>query len=84
MIVFVGFCYLFFNRAHLLRNNVRMTVSLTGSFVAGVALLAATVIAFQFATLGPVAGASLIFGELLSSAIILVLFFREFNEPLSR
>ena len=83
MIVFITFCYLFFNRAHALRHNLRMTISLTGAFVAGISLLAATVIAFQFATLGPAAGASLIFGELLGSAILLVLFFREFNEPLA-
>lgn len=83
MAVFIGFCYLFFDRAHAIRQNVQMTISLTGAFVFGVSLMAATVIAFQLVTLGPGAGASLIFVELLGSAILLVLFFREFNEPLT-
>ena len=83
MIVFVGSSYLFFQRAHQLRSHQQMTISLTGAFVFGVSILAATVIAFQFATLGPGAGASLIFTELLGSSLLLVMFFREFNEPLT-
>jgi protease PrsW len=84
MIVFIGFCYLFFQRAHPLRSHEQMTISLTGAFVCGVSILAATVIAFQFTTLGPGAGASLIFNELLGSALLLVMFFRQFNESLAR
>ncbi len=84
IIVYVAFNFYFFSRIHPLRNNVRMTLSLTGSFVFGVSILAATVIAFQMATLGASAGANLIFSELTGSAILLVMFFREFNEPLTR
>lgn len=83
MTVFVGFCMYFFRHVHAIRENVRMTVSLTGAFVFGIALLAATVIAFQMAMLGAEAGASLIFSELIGSAALLFVFFREFNEPLT-
>ena len=82
MALFIGFCYLFFDRAHAIRPNAQMTISLTGALIFGVSLLAATVSAFQIATLGVRAGGPLIFGELLGSAILLIMFFREFNEPL--
>lgn len=84
IIAYVAFSFYFFGRIHPLRNNVRMTISLTGSFVFGVSILASAVIAFQMATLGAAAGASLIFSELMGSGILLVMFFREFNEPLAR
>lgn len=83
IIVYVGFSFYMFSRIHPLRNNLRMTLSLTGSFVIGISLLAAAVIAFQMATLGAEAGASLIFSEMLNSGILVVMFFRQFNEPLS-
>ena len=82
MTVYIGFCYMFFSRVHPLRSNSRMSLSLTGTFVFGFALVAATMIAYQFATLGPRAAAPLILTEILGSAILLVMFFREFNEPL--
>lgn len=83
MMCFVAICYYFFARVHPLRGREKMTLSLTGAFVIGLSILAATVIAFQMATLGATAGASLIFNELLGSAVILFVFFREFNEPLT-
>jgi RsiW-degrading membrane proteinase PrsW (M82 family) len=83
MIVYVLFCYYFFRHVHTVRENVRMTLSLTGAFVIGISMLGGGVIAFQMATLGATAGANLMFTEIMSSAVLLFLFFREFNEPLS-
>jgi hypothetical protein len=83
MIVYVGFSLYFFHRIDALRRNVRLTLSLTGSFVFGISILGATVIAFQMATLGAAAGATLIFSELISSAVLLLMFFRQFNEPMT-
>ncbi|MBI2512915.1 MAG: PrsW family intramembrane metalloprotease [Opitutae bacterium] len=83
MIAYVGFCFYFFSRARPLRADRRTTVSLTGAFVTGVALVAATVIAFQMATLGIKAGANLIFSELIGSAALLIVFFHEFDETLT-
>lgn len=82
-ILYIAFAFYFFSRVRPLRSEVRMTVSLTGAFVVGATVLCATIIAFQMATLGARAGASLIFTELLGSAVLLFLFFREFNEPLA-
>lgn len=79
---FIGISYWFFSRVNPLRSPVRMRLSLTGALVIGLSVLAATMIAFQMATLGASAGASLIFTELLGSAAMLFVFFREFNEQL--
>lgn len=68
MTVYIAFSLYFFGRVHPLRNNTPMTLSLTGAFVIGLSILAGTVIAYQMATLGATAGASLIFSELISSA----------------
>ena len=84
MIVYIGFALYYFNAVHPLRTNEQRTVSLTGSFVVGLSILTGTVIAFQMATLGAGAGATLIFSELFSSVVLVFLFFREFHEPLTR
>ncbi len=83
MAVFVGYCMFYFNKAQELRTNRPMTVSLTGIFVFGVSLLAATLVGYEIATLGFRAGATLITTELLGSAVMLFMFFRIFNEPLT-
>jgi RsiW-degrading membrane proteinase PrsW (M82 family) len=83
-IVYILFSMYFFRRVHEWRSNVRMTISLTGAFVIGISFLAAVMIAFQMAQLGASAGMAAMFGELLSSGILLFMFFREFNEPLTR
>jgi RsiW-degrading membrane proteinase PrsW (M82 family) len=83
MVVYVGYAMLYFHRANELRTHVRTTISLTGSFVFGVSLLAAAVIAYQMINLGPAAGARVIFPELLGSAGLLLIFFRVVNEQLA-
>lgn len=82
-IVLIGFSVFYFRRVHELRSNRRMIIGLTGSFVLGISVLAAAMIVFQMVNLGPSAGASAIVMELLGSAILLFMFFREFNEPLT-
>lgn len=83
MVVYIVFSTYFFRRVHELRSHVRMTVSLTGSFVFGISMLAAVMIVFQMTQLGASAGAKVIFSELIGSAVLLFMFFREFNEPLT-
>jgi protease PrsW len=82
MVIFILFTAYYFRRAHELRNNVRMTIGLTGSFVFGMSLLAAAMTVYQIVNLGADAGTTLIVTEILGSAILLFMFFRVFNEPL--
>jgi RsiW-degrading membrane proteinase PrsW (M82 family) len=82
MVIFILFSAYYFRRAHELRGDVRMTISLTGSFVFGMSLLAAAMVVYQMTNLGAGAGAMVITTEILGSAILLFMFFRVFNEPL--
>lgn len=81
--VFVGFSFLFFERAHELRQNVRMTVSLTAAFLVGLSVVAAALIGYVIANLGVSAGMSLATSELIGSAVLVFMFIRAFNEPLA-
>lgn len=81
--VFVLTCRAYFVRAHAVREPLRATISLTGSFVLGVATLAAAMIAFQVARLGPADGLSVVLPELIGTIVLLVMFFREFDEQLA-
>ncbi|MES2693884.1 MAG: hypothetical protein V4773_10460, partial [Verrucomicrobiota bacterium] len=81
--IYIGFCVYYFRRVHALRENVRMTISLTGAFVFAISLLAAAMIIFQMSKLGAGAGVDVMFLEIVGSAILLFMFFREFNEPLA-
>lgn len=83
MIAYVAWAYYFFREIGALKNHPRRTLSLTGSFVFGMSILGGTVIAYQMATLGAQAGATLIFSEILGSAGMLFLFFHVFHEPLA-
>lgn len=82
--IFVAFSMYYFRRVHELRENVRMTISLTGAFVFATSLLAAAMIVFQMTKLGASAGAQVMFLEIVGSVILLIMFFREFREPLER
>jgi len=81
--VYVLTCQAYFSRAHALRDNVRMTISLTGAFVAGISLLGASLISYQMVRLGPAPGLYAVLPEFIGTIILLVMFFREFNEPLA-
>jgi hypothetical protein len=60
-----------------------MTISLTGAFVIGFSLHFGSVLAFEIINLGPKVGAQVLFAELLGSAILLIVFFREFDEDIA-
>lgn len=81
--VFLGSCLLYFKSAQELRTNRRMTLSLSGAFVIGVSILAATVIAYHIAMFGPRAGVTLLMTELAGCGSLVVVFFKMFNEPLA-
>ena len=80
--VYAGFAMFYFKQVHPLRGNVRMTIGLTGAFIVCSSLMAATVIGFVMIDLGPAAGLAAILPELLGNAVLLFLFFREFDEKL--
>lgn len=83
MAVFILVSRFYFNRAHELRDNTRMNISLTGSFVAGVSLVASAMLIFQMARLGAGPGITMVVPELIGSGVLLIMFFREFDEPLA-
>jgi RsiW-degrading membrane proteinase PrsW (M82 family) len=74
---------LYFNRAFELRENRRMTFSLTGAFILGLSIVAAAVLIEQITALGPAAGLTRIFPEFLGVSILVLMFTRVFNEGLS-
>ena len=82
--VYILFAQYYLRTAHGLRpSGGHRTFSLSGALVMGISTVAAVVLAYQMATLGAAAGATLLMAELLSSVILLFLFFREFNEALT-
>lgn len=81
--VYVVFAVYYFKRVHPLRSNSRMTLGLTGAFVSSCSVMAAAVIAFVMIDLGPAAGLAAIVPELLSTAVLMFMFFREFDEKLT-
>lgn len=83
MIAYVLFSMYYFKHAHSLRSNVRMTIGLTGAFIIGCSVMAATAIAFSMINLGPGAGLTDIVPQLLGTAILLFMFFRVFDEQLA-
>jgi hypothetical protein len=83
MAIYVAFCSLYFGRFHQLRTNLRMTVGLTGAFVMGLSVLIATVTAYMMIELGPSAALSALAPELVGNAVLLFMFFREFDERLA-
>ena len=83
MAVYVAFSAYYFGLVRQLRNAVRTTISLTGAFVGGIAVVAGSAIAYAIIVLGPIAGLTAVFPALLGNAILLFMFFREFDEPLS-
>lgn len=73
----------YFNRACQLRENVRMTFSLTGAFILGLSLVSAVVLIEQITALGPGPGLTRIVPEFIGVGILVLMFTRTFNEGLS-
>ncbi len=83
MTIFVLFSVGYFNRAHELRENERMTLSLTGAFVFSISLVAAAVLIGQISAIGLGGGLTALFPEFLATGILILMFTRVFNEGLS-
>lgn len=83
MAVYVLTCQAYFRRAHELRDHSPMLISLTGSFVAGVSVVAGTMVVVQMMRLGPTDGLLAVLPEFIGTIILLVMFVREFDEPLA-
>jgi len=83
MTVYIAFSMFFFNRASQLRRNARMTIGLTGAFVFAISVVVGTVMIYQMMNLGAHAGMLVVVSEILGSAALVFMFFREFDEQLS-
>jgi RsiW-degrading membrane proteinase PrsW (M82 family) len=83
MTVYIAFSMFFFNRVSQLRSNVRQTIGLTGAFVFAISVVIGTVVIYQMINLGVHAGLLSVGSEILGSAALVFMFFREFNEQLS-
>jgi len=84
MATYVLICGYYFARIQELRTHERMLLSVSGAFVVGVATVAAVMLGHLIAQLGPGRGLEAATVELIASIVLLVMFFREFNEPLAR
>lgn len=83
MVVYIAFSLMFFDRVSRLRDNVRMTVGLSGSFVFALSLVMGAVIVYQMMNLGSRAGLLVAWSELLGSFGVVFMFFRAFDEQLA-
>jgi len=83
IVVYVLTCRFYFRYAHALRESVRMTISLSGAFVAGLSTLAAAMIVFLISRHGPADGMLIAVPQFAGTLVLLAMFFREFDEPLT-
>ncbi|MCB1120547.1 MAG: PrsW family intramembrane metalloprotease [Verrucomicrobiae bacterium] len=83
MILFVLFSKYYFQEARALRDVSHYIISLSGTIVFGMSLLLAALLVYLSSLIGLNQAVQLAVGSFLSSAIILFMFFREFNESLS-
>ena len=80
LILFILFSKFYFQEAHNLREKSEPTISLSGTMAFGISLLSASLIVYLSIILNLSQAISLSFSSFLGSAIILFMFFREFNE----
>lgn len=83
MILFVLFSKYYFQEARALRDEGHYVISLSGTMVFGISLMLACLLVYLSGLLGLDQAIQLAVGSFVSSAIILFMFFREFNERLS-
>jgi RsiW-degrading membrane proteinase PrsW (M82 family) len=81
--LFVVASIIYFNRANELRENVRMTLSLTGAFIIGLTVVAAAVLIEQVSAFGPGPGLTRVFPEFIGVGILILMFLRVFDEGLA-
>ncbi|MCZ6675432.1 MAG: PrsW family glutamic-type intramembrane protease [Verrucomicrobia bacterium] len=82
MILYILFSKFYFKEAHNLRQKSHSVISLTGTMAFGVSLLIASLLVYLSIILNLPQAIQLAFSSFLGSAIILFMFFREFNESL--
>ncbi len=82
MALFILLSKFYFAEIHSQHRSSQSTFSVTSVFVIGLSLLIASMIAYQSSLVGPSLALQLIVPELLGSAIILFMFFREFSESI--
>jgi RsiW-degrading membrane proteinase PrsW (M82 family) len=81
--LFVVSSIIYFNRANELRENLPMTLSLTGAFIIGTTIVAAAVLAEQIASFGPGPGLARVIPEFIGVGVLILMFLRVFNEALA-
>ncbi len=82
MALFILLSKYYFAEVHSHRHSSEATVSMTSVFVIGLSLLVAAMIAYQASLMGTSLALKVVIPELLGSAIILFMFFREFGESI--
>ena len=82
MILFVLFSRFYFREANALQEIAKPLVSLSATMAVGVSLILASMLVYLSIVLNTSSAFQLTFGSFLGSAIILFMFFREFNETL--
>jgi RsiW-degrading membrane proteinase PrsW (M82 family) len=82
-ILFIVFSKYYFQEARKLQITSKTTISMSGTIVFGISLLTASLLVYLSIILNLSQAIELAVGSFLSSAIILFMFFREFNESLT-
>jgi protease PrsW len=82
MILYIVFSKYYFKESHGLRVTASTIVSISATMAFGISLLIASLIVYLSALLSLPQAIQLAFGGFLGTAIILFMFFREFNETL--
>ena len=82
LILFIVFAKYYFKEVHHLREVSRSLISLSASMSFGISLILGSLIVYLSILLNVSQAIQLAFGSFLGSGIILIMFFREFNESL--
>lgn len=83
MILYIVFSKYYFKETHGLRITASMVIGMSATMAFGISFLIASLIVYLSALFGLSQAIQLAFGGFLGTAIILFMFFREFNESLS-
>jgi RsiW-degrading membrane proteinase PrsW (M82 family) len=82
LVLFVVFSKYYFQEVHHLQEVSKSIISLSASMSFGISLLLASLVVYLSIVLSVSLAIQLGFGSFLGSGIILIMFFREFNESL--
>ncbi len=84
MILYILFSKFYFNETHKLRERTESLISMTATMVFGISLLIASLLVYLSTSLDLGVAIKIAFSSFLGSAIILFMFFREFDEKLTQ